>query len=157
MKFIKKVSICLYLQVSFIFLTLYYLHSEQLVVLLELLWLFHKDSSELLEVKPVIHVNIVVLNKPFSLYFANLLNLWLLTLRHVGLAAIFAVRSLTIEYLVLSIRIELVLQRQELVHVLMKAFSAHSLFIIGEQSIHLLDFLVHFLCLRNGLHDFDKT
>ena len=98
-----------------------------------------------------------MLDKPFSLYFANLLNLGLLTLRHVGLAAIFAVRSLTIEYLILSIRIELVLQRQELVHVLMKAFGAHSLFIIGEQAVHLLDFLVHFLCLRNGLHDFDKT
>ena len=96
-------------------------------------------------------------DKPFSLYFANLLYLGLLTLRHVGLAAIFAIRSLTIKYLVLSICVELVLQRQELVHVLMKAISTNSLFIISEQAIHLLDFLVHFLCLRNGLHDFDKT
>ena len=39
----------------------------------------------------------------------------------------------------------------------MKAFGAHSLFIIGEQAVHLLDLLVHLLCLGDGLHDLDKT
>ena len=98
-----------------------------------------------------------MLDKPFSLYFANLLYLGLLALRHVGLTAIGTIRGLTIKYLVLSICVELVLQCQELVHVLMKTISTHSLFIISEQAVHLLDFLVHFLCFRNGLHDFDKT
>ena len=156
MKFIKK-SVYSSLASSQFHFSLYYLHSEQFVVLLELLWLFHEDSSELFEVKPAIHVNIVVLNKPFSLYFANLLYLGLLALGHVGLAAISAVRSLTIKYLVLSVRVELVLQSQELVHVLMESVCAHALLIVGEQAVHLLDFLVHFLSLGNGLHDFNKT
>ena len=98
-----------------------------------------------------------MLDEPLGLLPVDLRHLRLLVVLNVRLRPRLPLWSLTLLDLVLAILVELVLQRQQLVHDLVEPLDADALLVLGKQPVDFLDFVVHLLGGGNVSHDLNQA
>ena len=125
--------------------------SFELVELFEFLGLFHEDGGEFFQVELAVLVDVVLLDEPLGFLRADLCHFGFLSGRELAIRSSFSIGRFS--HLVLTIGVELVLELQQRIHVLVESLWAHSLIVICEKAVHLVDLVVHLLCCRDVLHD----